>query len=196
MKIRILFLAMFAVAVTSCGEKKTPAHTHDYSCSTVKEATCTKEGEKECTCSICGDKITRVIQIEDHTPESCIQKVAPKCSEAGKEECTCAVCGAKVEQDIPATGHIYEDGKCNVCGAAKYGYKVVAANSLNIREEPSVSSSRVGEVSKGKTLLIIEIEENGEEVQGNTQWIKISFQADGKKVYGWVSCAYLTDPVG
>lgn len=187
---------MLAVAVTSCGEKKTPAHTHDYSCSTVKDATCTVDGERECKCTICGDKKTKVIPAEGHTPESCKQIRAPKCSEVGKEECTCAVCGEKVERDIPPTGHIYEDGKCMVCGVLQYGCKVVTGPTVNVRAEANTSSQRVGGVKQGDILIIVDIEENGEEVQGNTEWIKISFMADGKKVYGWVSCAYLKDPVG
>lgn len=187
---------MLAVAATSCGEKKTAEHTHDYSCSTIKEPTCTEDGESECTCSICGEKTTRVVATDGHAFGSCTRIRDPKCTETGKDDCTCSVCGFKVMKDVPATGHKFEDGKCNYCGVLKYGYKIVSVGSLNVREEPNTSSKRVGGVKQGETLLIVEIEENGEDINGNTEWIKFSFMDGDQKVYGWVPCAYLTDPVG
>lgn len=195
MKTRILFLAMLAVAVTSCGEKKTPEHTHEFSCSTVKEATCTEDGKSECTCKICGEKKSKTLPAEGHIPSegTCVLKTF-SCNEGGIEDCTCSVCGEEFEHNIPA-GHTYVDGVCIRCEAYQYPPMVVSSNAVTVREQPSVSSARVVGLKKGDVVTVIEIEENGESVDGVTKWVKTVIYGN-EKIYGWISAKYLEEPKG
>jgi len=44
---------------------------------------------------------------------------AATCTATGIRTYTCSKCGDRYTQSIPATGHNFFDGKCNVCGAAE-----------------------------------------------------------------------------
>lgn len=116
-----------------CGEKDPDAHTHSYTETITKEPTCTEEGEKTYTCE-CGDSYTEVIPATGHhygdddkctdcgelNPEhkhnytETITK-EPTCTEDGEKKYTCD-CGDSYIEVIPATGHHYVDGKCDICG--------------------------------------------------------------------------------
>ena len=98
----------------NCGKKdpdytysvETPVsnnHTHYYSSSTTKEATCGEEGVKTFKCS-CGDSYTEAISKKSYHDWEYATCTAPK---------TCKVCG-KTEGE--ATEHsYYSDGKCGEC---------------------------------------------------------------------------------
>ena len=59
---------------------------------------------------------------------------APTCTEAGWEAYDeCAACGyATAHQELPATGHAYEDGICTVCGAEDPDYVAPEKNDSSI----------------------------------------------------------------
>ena len=112
------------------------SHTHNYTETIIKNATCTENGEKKLTCS-CGDNKTEVIPATGHIYENgkctecgeadpnhqhsyteTITKQAG-CEEEGLKTLTC-VCGDGKTEVIPATGHDYEDGNCKNCGDTEY----------------------------------------------------------------------------
>ena len=67
----------------------------------VKEPTCTEEGLKEGTCSVCGEKAQKKIAAKGHTfGEAVVTKEATE-TETGIKTETCTVCNATEEEEIP-----------------------------------------------------------------------------------------------
>lgn len=108
-------------------------HTHNYTETIIKNATCTEDGEKKLTCS-CGDSKTESIPSTGHNygdddkctncgelnpnhkhnyTETIIKEAT--CTEDGEKRLTCS-CGDSKTETIPATGHNYDDGECTNCG--------------------------------------------------------------------------------
>jgi len=55
----------------------------------------------------------------DHEKTELVDKVEPTCTKAGYTgDLVCAECGEVVEEgsEIPATGHLFENGVCCICG--------------------------------------------------------------------------------
>ena len=63
----------------------------------ITEATCTEEGEKKFTCSICGDEKTEKVSATGHQHMEIRNQKNPTCKEAGYSGDTyCADCGVKI----------------------------------------------------------------------------------------------------
>ena len=92
------------------------AYEHTYGESVIiKEATCTELGEEEFTCTVCGHTLVENIPMLDHTYTTAV--TAPTCSQKGYTTYTCTVCDYVYSSDeVPALGHVYENGACTVCG--------------------------------------------------------------------------------
>ena len=105
------------------------SHTHKYTATVTKAATCTEDGVMTYTCE-CGDSYTEVIKATGHKFGAWTTTTAATCTEDGVQTRTCSVCGEKETRTIAATGHKYvetivaptttEQGytlhKCSVCG--------------------------------------------------------------------------------
>lgn len=120
---------------TDCGEKDPDYHKHSYTETITKQPTCTETGEKIFTCG-CGDSYIEEIPAKGHHFENgectdCGEKdpdyhehsydegIVTKestCTEKGVKTFTCSGCGHSYTEEIPATGHNYENGKCTNCG--------------------------------------------------------------------------------
>ncbi|NSD82744.1 hypothetical protein HFN12_08050 [Faecalicatena fissicatena] len=105
----------------------------------ITEATCTEEGEKKFTCSICGDKKTEKISATGHQHTELRNKKEATCKETGYSGDTwCKDCGKKIlsGQTIAKTeNHSWDAGKvttkatcteegektftCSICGDKK-----------------------------------------------------------------------------
>ena len=97
---------------------------HAYSINVTKEATCTEEGEKTFTCTVCGHSETQTVAPLGHD-EKTIEGKAPTCTETGLSSGKqCSVCGeiTKAQAEIAATGHSFVDGACSVCGEVDPDY--------------------------------------------------------------------------
>ena len=92
-------------------------------------ATCTEDGVKTRTCTICGETETVVIPATGHTAGNTVteNQVSPTCEEAGSHESVtyCTACGAELSRETvtdPALGHAWgevdADGyrTCGRCG--------------------------------------------------------------------------------
>lgn len=89
--------------------------THEYGpWETVKEATCTEEGEMITHCTLCDEPMTRTTSPAPHT-FSTTETTPATCEKEGKEVQTCEICGQTVTKTLPATGHDYANGFCTVC---------------------------------------------------------------------------------
>lgn len=110
-------------------------HKHHYVETITKEPTCTETGEKTYTCD-CGDSYAEEIPAKGHHYEDgectdCGEKdpdyhehsydegvvtKEPTCTEAGEKTFTCSECGHTYTEEIPETGHNFENNTCTNCG--------------------------------------------------------------------------------
>ena len=102
------------------------SHTHDYSVSTTREATCSAQGIKTYSCS-CGYSYTESIPTKSH------KWVSATCTAPEK----CSVCGTT---DGEALGHDYfSDGECYRCGGMDPAVsKILSKCSLSLPTLPKI----------------------------------------------------------
>ena len=123
----------------TCGTKvktgtTTPKGEHSWNEGEVTtEATCTTDGEKTVTCTVCGETKTEKIPAGHKWNEGEVTTEAT-CTESGEKTFTCSVCGETKIEKIPAA-HKWDEGKvtkeatatekgeklytCTVCGETK-----------------------------------------------------------------------------
>lgn len=146
---------------TGCGELN-PNHKHNYTEKITKEPTCTEAGEKTFTCD-CGDSYTEVIPATGHSYvdgecEHCHEKdpdyhehsydngvvtKEPTCTEKGEKTFTCSECGHTYTEEIPATGHNFENHICTNCGETDPNH-VHNYEPYQLTIEPQLVSSTKG----------------------------------------------------
>ncbi len=124
-----------------CGElvseEAIPATGHSETYEEYVEATCTEDGGIIQICYDCGDIVSEEVisatghQMNDrggcdncdyctHIETQSVRTEAT-CTQNGVDSVCCANCGLIFEYtEIPTTGHQYEDGICNICGAGDY----------------------------------------------------------------------------
>lgn len=87
---------------TRCGE----SHEHSFGeGTTIKELTCTQDGEIDYKCSKCGYIKKEITKATGHEWGEWKTTLAQTCTTDGKEERTCAKCSEKEERTLKATGH-------------------------------------------------------------------------------------------
>lgn len=87
---------------TRCGE----SHEHSFGeGTTIKELTCTQDGEIDYKCSKCGYIKKEITKATGHEWGEWQTTLAQTCTTDGKEERTCAKCSEKEERTLKATGH-------------------------------------------------------------------------------------------
>ena len=93
---------------TSNAQKWTLECAHNFGeWTTIKETTCTADGEQVRKCSTCGEMETRVIPATGHQYVETI--VEPTCTEDGYAEHVCSICGDSYKDNpTEATGHTYK----------------------------------------------------------------------------------------
>ncbi len=138
---------------------------HSYKSAVTKAATCTEDGEKTFTCSVCKTSYTEPIKATGHTYSSeWTTDKAATCTSEGSKSHHCTVCGAKGNvTPIPKTEHSYgdfvvkqqptatEDGveerACSSCGSieqrtiAKLSSSGTSSSSSTSSQSSSDSSS-------------------------------------------------------
>ncbi len=83
-------------------------HQHDSGTwTTVREATCTEEGLRECRCNSCNEVIdSKMIELVAHTPGDWETETEPDCTHAGVRIKKCTVCGEVVAtEELPELLH-------------------------------------------------------------------------------------------
>ena len=97
-----------------------PAQTSDcehvFETDVINHATCTTDGSAINTCTLCGEKVDKVIPALGHKYDSGVVTTDPTCTEKGEMTYTCTVCDGEKVEAIPALGHDYVDGTCENCG--------------------------------------------------------------------------------
>lgn len=75
-------------------------HIHSYTSSITTAATCTANGVKTYTCSVCGNSYTETIAKTGHKYDSGKITKTPTCVKTGVKTYTCTVCGVKKKETI------------------------------------------------------------------------------------------------
>ena len=115
--------------------KLIPGHTHRYTSSVTKEATCQTEGVKTFSCS-CGAKYVETIAVKSHTYNK-TGVVQPTCTTQGYTTYSCS-CGNSYAANYTSPSHTYADYVCTVCGYTTIPqgytaiYKPEHLNNLNL----------------------------------------------------------------
>ena len=90
-----------------CGATRTAGHKYD-SGKVTTAATCTKEGVKPYTCSVCGKTKTETISKAAHQWDDGKKTKTPTCSTPGEMLYTCDACPATKTEEIDTLPHDYE----------------------------------------------------------------------------------------
>lgn len=117
--------------------KEAPPHTvHDYKLTTV-EPTCTEDGARIYTCTVCGDEYSEPIPSEGHDYE--IVVVEGDCITDGVSKLYCPICKDEVViQFIPAPGHDFVNGYCTRCGLEEIVGDVNGDGNVNAKDVTSL----------------------------------------------------------
>ena len=93
---------------TRCGE----SHEHSFGeGTTIKELTCTQDGEIDYKCSKCGYIKKKITKATGHEWGEWKTTLAQTCTTDGKEERICSKCSEKEERTLKATGHEWGEWK-------------------------------------------------------------------------------------
>ena len=107
-------------------------------------ATCTTNGIKTYTCTICKETKTEMVKSTGHKPVI-DAAIAPTCISDGKTEGShCSVCGNVLQKqfDIKATGHQWDDGKTVLFATCtENGAKVYVCKTCNERKTEVINAT-------------------------------------------------------
>lgn len=104
---------------TRCGE----SHEHSFGeGTTIKELTCTQDGEIDYKCSKCGYIKKEITKATGHEWGEWKTTLAQTCTTDGKEERTCSKCSEKEERTLKATGHKSETVRVKAPTCKEDGY--------------------------------------------------------------------------
>lgn len=116
---------------------------HSYgSWQTTAEATCSEEGTKTRTCSLCQYTETEVIALAKHNFGSWKTTTAATCVTAGSQSHTCSICGKTESSAINATGHSYGSWKTTKQpNCTTNGVKTRTCSSCKHSQEEAVAAT-------------------------------------------------------
>lgn len=109
----VVIVLLIILALTSCG------HQHTMAEKTVKEKTCTEDGEIQHYCTTCDYKYSETVKASHNYDEEII--TPSTCQTKGKSKFTCKDCGDNYEKELALASHNYENKYCTVCGIKKIG---------------------------------------------------------------------------
>lgn len=104
-----------------CGESREITHTWNGGEITT-QPTCSAEGVRTYTCTVCGQTKTEAAEKLSHSWDSGEVTKAATCTDSGTRLYHCTGCSATKEETISKTGHSYTndcDTSCNTCGATR-----------------------------------------------------------------------------
>ena len=110
----ISVLMVMTMLFTACDE--TTQCEHNYTSKVTTEATCTKDGVKTFTCSVCKDSYTEAIAATGKHNYTSKVTTEATCTKDGVKTFTCSVCNDSYTEAIAATGHtVNTNNVCTVC---------------------------------------------------------------------------------
>ncbi len=120
-----------------------PKKEHTYEEEITKPSTCTEEGIKTLTCTVCGDEKTEAIATVAHT-EVIDAAVSASCTKEGKTEGShCSECGyvIKAQQMIPKTEHTYEEEITKPATCTEEGIKTLTCTVCGDEKTESIAKT-------------------------------------------------------
>ncbi|EIU3494370.1 SH3 domain-containing protein [Pseudomonas aeruginosa] len=73
--------------------------------------------------------------------------------------------------------------RTRLCGKPAALVRIVKADGVNVRLEPSMKAEIVALLSEGTPVAVVSVD--------NRDWLEVSFERDGYTMEGWVSRKYL-----
>ena len=138
-------------------------HTHEFSKTIVKEATCEDDGIVKFKCETCEEEYTEIIPKYNHKYTETIIK-SPTCVEDGIKEGVCDNCGHSFQEVIPATQkHEYDEGviavepTCSTSGSIVYSC-VICKHSY----EEEIAPTNNHRYDAGEIIIDATCSKNGE----------------------------------
>lgn len=109
-RISVIIFGIIAIIILSLVIKSCAECEHEYDLGVItKPSTCTEEGEKTYTCSLCGEtKVENVPVIKHEYSKEKITKQST-CVEEGEKTLTCENCGVTKTESIPKKVHLYQE---------------------------------------------------------------------------------------
>ena len=175
-------------------------HSHSYSSTVTKAATCTSTGVRTYICESCGHSYTESIAKTSHSYSSAVT-TQPTCTNAGVRTYTCAYCGGSYTESIAKIEHIYDfvgqDVKCIYCddgyggfftknGAQYFCMNGMVQKGVIYIEGSFYYADSNGILAKNTVVNVKESEKNGYLSDCGDSFY--SFDADGKlTVTGFVT---------
>lgn len=114
------------------GDKPTVGCSHSYTFRVKQEPTCTAQGIRLYTCSLCGDTYEEKISPKGHSYSK--EVVAPTCTVGGYTLSTCSACGHSYRgEETAPTGHSWDGGRITVEPTeTEAGEKVYSCNGCGL----------------------------------------------------------------
>jgi len=126
------------------GELSQPEHVHTPG-EAVSTATCTTDGAKTVSCTVCGEVLSTETIPAGHSYAENVTKAA-NCTEAGVKTFACSACGDSYTEDIPAAGHSYAESITTPATCAAAGEKTFTCSACgNTYNEPIPAAHTPGE---------------------------------------------------
>ena len=113
-----------------CGATRKVTHSYD-SGKVTTAPTCTKEGVKTYTCTVCNATVTEAVAKTGHTYDGGKVTKEATCTEDGVKTYTCTGCGATNTETISKTGHSYKSQVTKEATCAEEGVKTVTCEKCN-----------------------------------------------------------------
>ena len=167
----VMTLTFTVMLLTACGnadlpsanEVETPTDVHNVHTygdwEVTKTPTCTENGERKRTCTVCGKVDTETMSRASHTygEWEYVEGQEPTCTERGRQVKKCTVCGdVWGYETAPALGHDYdEEGVCTRCEYDPLEY-----------EDFGETTCQIVRCKKGTTEVYIPRTRNGKTVVG------------------------------
>lgn len=144
------------------GTDPDPGHKeHTWGSGTVtKAATCTEDGTRTYTCSVCGETMTEAISAAGHKYGAFVVTKEPTEQEDGEKTAVCSVCGAKTTEKIPANKHNHDNfivtkqptctepgektATCSICGTSWTEVIPAVGHSFKISSSTSPTCTASG----------------------------------------------------
>ena len=180
----------YTLHVCACGHEYkdtfTPLGEHDFRPSKDVPPTCTKAGQHEFVCSVCGDKKVETVPATGHKFGKWVEQKKPTCIDPGEKVRQCSVCGGTETEKIPAIGHDYsewepsksdpdkEERFCRRCGEEEKrdNKKPAKKENKSINETPAMffyHGQDTASVDKTKYNKVI-VEDGCTTIKSNAFW--------------------------